>query len=119
MALSFLAFLLAKNLLTPSRRPGHTIQMPRDHHFTIRGIRLLWRYSRLRGAAAGWAYMPDDPKKPRKVLIDDRLSGRERMETEIHEAMHHCFPDICEEAITASARDVAKILHAIGYRLSE
>lgn len=93
--------------------------MPRDHHFTIRGIRLLWRYSRLRGMAAGWAYIPDDSKKGRKVLIHDKLAGRKRLEIEIHEAMHHCFPDVCEETITESARDVARILYTLGYRITK
>lgn len=93
--------------------------MPRDHHFTIRGIRILWRYSRLRGSAAGWAYMPDEKNRAirPKVLIDDTLAGRERLETELHEALHHCFPDMSEEAITSSARDVARIIHSLGYRL--
>jgi hypothetical protein len=41
--------------------------MPRDHHFLIGGVKWLWRYTRLRGSAAGWTY------HGQKVLIDERL----------------------------------------------
>jgi diadenosine tetraphosphatase ApaH/serine/threonine PP2A family protein phosphatase len=97
--------------------------MPATHHFLIAGARWVWRYSRLRGRAAGWAYLPN-PNKPdepsvRKVLIDSRLKGRTRMETEIHEALHVCFPQMSEEVITTSARDVSRILWFLGYRLQE
>ena len=89
-----------------------------DHWFTVRGRRVLWRYARLRGRAAGWSITPDErrPDLTRKVLIDDRLRGRMRLETEIHEGLHQLFPDLCEETVTASARDMARILWALGYR---
>jgi hypothetical protein len=95
--------------------------MPHEHHFLIAGFRWLWRYTRLRGRAAGWAYLPD-PTKPggeRKILIDERLKGRARCETEVHEALHACFPQMSEESITSAARDIAKILWALGYRVDE
>lgn len=95
--------------------------MPSDHHFTIGGLRWLWRYTRLRGSAAGWAYLPDskNPTLQRRILIDERLAGRTRCETEIHEALHACFPQMSEESITEAARDVARILWTLGYRLDE
>jgi len=110
----------SETVLTCGTLHAHTRAMPRDHHFTIRGVRLLWRYTRLRGSAAGWAYMPDakNPKMRPRVLIDEGLKGRERLETELHEALHHCFPDISEEGITEAARDCAKIIHGLGYRIT-
>jgi hypothetical protein len=92
-----------------------------DHHFSIRGVRVLWRYARLRGRAAGWSITPDErrPDLARKVLIDARLRGRVRLETEIHEALHQLFPDLAEETVTAAGRDLARILYALGYRLHE
>lgn len=98
--------------------PGEQM-VKRDHHFVIRKVRLLWRYTKLRGRAAGWAYLPDakNPKLKPRVLIDERLKNRSRLETEIHEGLHHVFPDVAEEVITEGARDIAKILWAIGYRL--
>ena len=93
--------------------------MPLDHHFTIAGLRWLWRYSKLRGRAAGWTISPDskNPRLDRKILIDERLKGRALLETEIHEAMHACFPQLSEETVTEAARDLARILWALGYRV--
>ena len=93
--------------------------MPLDHHFTIAGLRWLWRYSKLRGQAAGWTISPDskNPRLDRKILIDERLKGRALLETEIHEAMHACFPQLSEETVTEAARDLARILWALGYRI--
>lgn len=92
--------------------------MSEDHHFQIRGRRVLWRYARLRGRAAGWSITPDEkrPDIERKVLIDSRLKGRARLETEVHEAIHQLFPDLAEETVGGAGRDLARILHALGYR---
>jgi hypothetical protein len=92
--------------------------MSRDHHFTIRGMRVLWRYDRLRGMAAGWSITPDEkrPDLQRKVLIDDRLRGRARLETELHEGLHQLFPDLAEETVSGAGRDLARIMWALGYR---
>ncbi len=91
-----------------------------DHHFTIRGLRVLWRYARLRGRAAGWSITPDErrPDLERKVLIDDRLRGRARLETEIHEAIHQLFPDLAEETVSGAGRDLARILWSLRYRIT-
>lgn len=93
--------------------------MSADHHFLIRGVRVLWRYARLRGQAAGWSITPDErrPDLQRKVLIDSRLRGRMRLETEIHETLHQLFPDLAEDTVGAAGRDMARILWALGYRL--
>lgn len=92
--------------------------MSGDHWFTIRGVRVLWRYARLRGRAAGWSITPDErsPHLQRKVLIDARLRGRARLETEIHEALHQLFPDLAEETVSGAGRDMARILWSLGYR---
>lgn len=95
--------------------------MPRDHLFRIMGRIVPWRYTRLRGRADGWATVPD-PSRPdlkERVLISERLKGRARMETEIHEFLHVAFPAISEEHVTHSARDLARILHVLGYRLQD
>jgi hypothetical protein len=92
-----------------------------DHHFTIAGTVWHWRYTRLRGQAAGWAYLPDskNPGMKPRVLIDSRLKGRSRLETELHEGLHCAFPQMSEETITEVGRDLARVLHALGYRLVE
>lgn len=84
--------------------------MSRDHHFLISGVKFLWRYTRLRGNAAGWTY------HGQKVLIDDRLAKRSKLETECHEFLHAANPSLSEEAVTRQAKDLSKILWSLGYR---
>lgn len=95
--------------------------MPSDHHFTLAGVKWLLRFTRLRGNAAGWAYLPDakNPKLQRKILIEERLTNRPRLETVIHECLHALNPTASEEHITESARDLARVLWALGYREKE
>jgi hypothetical protein len=89
--------------------------MPNDHHFQIDGQKWLWRYSPLKGTADGWTEFDK-----RKVLIDSRLKGRTRLETEIHEGLHASFgKTISEESVTQTAHDLAKILWLLGYRIQE
>jgi len=96
---------------------SQTIPMPANHRFTINGIKWLWRYTRLRGCAAGWTFFENDASPgTQKVLIDDRLKGRVRLETEAHEFLHAANPTICEEHITQQAAELARILWALGYR---
>lgn len=89
-----------------------------DHHFTIGRLKWLLRFTRLRGQAAGWAYLPDPkkPRMPRKILVDNRLTGKARLETIIHEVLHVCYPTVSEEHITESARDLARVLWTLRYR---
>jgi hypothetical protein len=92
-----------------------------DHHFTIGRLKWLLRFTRLRGQAAGWAYLPD-PKKPkleRKILIDSRLAGKPKLETIVHEVLHVCFQTASEEHITESAADLARVLWTLRYRETE
>jgi hypothetical protein len=95
--------------------------MSSDHHFLIAGAKWLWRYARLRGQADGWTYLPDPlhPTMARKVLIDSRLAGRTRLETEIHELIHVLYPQLSEDSVTSAARDISKVLWHLGYRLQE
>lgn len=90
----------------------HGNNMSCDHHFTIAGVKWLWRYTRLRGSAAGWTY------HGQKVLIDERLVKRSKLETECHEFLHAANPSLSEEAVTQQARDLSRILWALGYRQS-
>lgn len=95
--------------------------MSGDHHFKVRGLRVLWRYARLRGRAAGWSITPDEkrPDLERKVLIDQRLRGRARLETECHEALHQLFPDLDESVVLSAGRDLSRILWSLRYRIHD
>lgn len=95
--------------------------MPSDNVFSILGALVPWRYTRLKGSADGWAQWPDaySPTVQHKVLIDERLSGRARLETEIHEFLHIANPSHAEEHVTRQARDLARILYSLGYRIDK
>lgn len=63
-----------------------------------------------------------DPKNQslvERVLIDSRLKGRARLETEIHEFLHAANPTHSEEHVTQQGKDLARILWCLGYRLRE
>jgi hypothetical protein len=85
-----------------------------DHHYTLNGGESwLWRYSTLKGGADGWT-----DYERHKVLIHQGLTGKKRLEIEIHEGLHATLgPAISEECVTQAARDLAKVLHSLGYRL--
>ena len=60
-----------------------------------------------------------DPKNQNvkeRILIDERLRGRARLETIVHEALHALNPTHSEEHVTQQAFDIAKILWSLGYR---
>ena len=60
----------------------------------------------------------DNPETPGKELrFDKELSGIDKLDTYIHEAIHAAFPDLTEEAVEIGSTDIAKFLWRIGYRL--
>lgn len=86
-----------------------------DHRFTIGGKKWLWRYSILKGFADGWTEFERS-----KVLIHSALKGRKRLEIELHEGLHASLgPNISEECVTQTAKDLSMILYRLGYRLSD
>lgn len=87
------------------------------HTFKICGNLVSWTYTRLRGTANGWAYINRDGKR-QKVLIHTGISGRLRLETECHEFIHIANPTLDEAHVTEQARDLARILYTLGYRLT-
>lgn len=95
--------------------------MPRNHEFLINGVRWLWRYARLRGEAEGLAYVktPKTPNTREKVIIEERLTGRRRLEVECHEFLHAANPTQDEEHVNQQGKDLSRILWALGYRLKE
>jgi hypothetical protein len=50
---------------------------------------------------------------PRKILIDERLKGRSRLETILHECIHVSFPTASEEHVTEAARDISRVLWSL------
>jgi hypothetical protein len=86
-----------------------------DHSVTIDGKRWLLRFTRLKGDAAGWTFF-DNAKRPR-ILIDEKLTGGQKLETIVHELLHASLgPSISEEAVTEAARVIRRTLGTLGYR---
>lgn len=94
--------------------------MPSDHVFSILGRRVPWRYTRLRGQADGWAFTdPLNQKVQERVILNEKLTGRARLEAEVHEFLHIANPSHSEDHVTHVAKDLSRILYALGYRLKE
>ena len=50
------------------------------------------------------------------IEIDPRLGGEEELDTVIHEALHHVFPYLDEDAVDKGATDMARIVWIYGFR---
>lgn len=85
--------------------------MPQDHHVTIAGKRWLLRFSRLKGRADGWTCYDETPPK---MLVDDRLTNGQRLETVLHEIAHAVLGStISEETVTELAAVQRRVLWQI------
>ena len=85
--------------------------MAEDHDITIAGQRWLLRFTRLKGRADGWTCYDE---KPPKMLIDERLSSSQKMETVLHEIAHAVLGStISEETVTELARVQRRVLWQI------
>ncbi|NBW13170.1 MAG: hypothetical protein EBR82_34630, partial [Caulobacteraceae bacterium] len=82
--------------------------MAEDHDITIAGQRWLLRFTRLKGRADGWTCYDE---KPPKMLVDERLTGGQRLETVLHEIAHAVLGStISEETVTELARVQRRVL---------
>lgn len=85
--------------------------MAEDHDITIAGQRWLLRFTRLKGRADGWTCYD---QKPPKMLVDERLTGGQRLETVLHEIAHAVLGStISEETVTELARVQRRVLWQI------
>lgn len=71
------------------------------------------RYSSRLTANHGLAYLNND-----EMVIDRNLSGKEELETLLHEAEHLAHPDETERNVTRNAKFYANLLWRLGYRKS-
>jgi len=82
-----------------------------DHDITIAGQRWLLRFTRLKGRADGWTCFDE---RPPKMLVNDRLSSSQKMETVLHEIAHAVLGStISEETVTELARVQRRVLWQI------
>jgi len=54
-------------------------------------------------------------KKNKAIKFRRGLSGLDKLETYIHEALHACYPDLCEDAVEEGAISIALFLDRLGY----
>jgi hypothetical protein len=58
-------------------------------------------------------------KKGKQIRIDKSLVGEDRLEAELHEALHGLLWWADEETVTIGAKELERMLWRIGYRLGE
>ena len=51
-----------------------------------------------------------------EIEVDPRQSARERMDTLVHETLHHLWPDMPETKVERAARTIARVLWRDRYR---
>ena len=72
------------------------------------------------GGMVGLCIMPDRFFPPGDesftVWIHEKLKGKEKLDTLIHELLHAEHPDMSEEDVLRTATNLANVLHGEGYR---
>lgn len=81
----------------------------KDYHFDINGQKWLIRFSRrMRGKANGWC-----DYSQRKILVDDRLTPRVKLDVLIHEVVHAIHRSLSEESVTYTGTKLAEIISEV------
>lgn len=62
----------------------------------------------------GFCDPPDTPNK--RIWIKKNLRPSREIQTLLHEMLHACDWDLCEEAVTEIADDIGRVLYKLGYR---
>ena len=71
------------------------------------------------GAIDGMCDPPKQEGSPNFIIAEEPKDTLKFLETLIHEAMHACHYSCQEERVELSARDIARLLRRMGYRLKE
>lgn len=92
-----------------------------DRRITLLGKRWLLQFVSLGrhrspegNLVDGLCYPPDAPRK--KILIDNRLEGRELLRVLLHEMTHAAGWILDEDFIEQQSTDIATVLWDLGYR---
>lgn len=51
-----------------------------------------------------------------EIFIDTRVKGRKHLEIAIHETLHVVFPNMSEDTVKESAKELTRILWKMNYR---
>lgn len=75
------------------------------------------------GGMVGLCIMPDRLCPPGDdqfwIWLDDRLKGRKKLNTLIHETIHASRPDLTEQEVEVLANDIETVLSGEGWRESK
>lgn len=82
---------------------------------TVRGRR--WRLKRCRLPKGDLGHCDDPLSMDKEIRVCHTLSGREEMETIVHELFHAAHWDLSEEAVDEAAHDITETLWRLGYRI--
>lgn len=83
---------------------------------TIRGRRWYFEIVKsLPDASHGEIDPYDRPDKAIRIARNQK--PLDALDTVIHECLHAALPDLCEEAVTESATDIARVLFRLGCRV--
>lgn len=88
----------------------------RAHRFQIDGKPWRWVYKRIPPSRDGVQVCGKCDWDARTVSICKTLQGLDRLDTEIHEALHAVQGFASEEHVTEVATTLAQILWRLGYR---
>jgi hypothetical protein len=72
---------------------------------------LSWQFNSIENA------IDTETIKEPTIEIDSTLVGRQRLDTEIHEALHLACPWMTEFLVARTATYIARVLWKIGYRV--
>lgn len=94
---------------------------PPGRIYNLRGKpwRLIYADPRSRGMRRLHGYALPSARKPGGTIRVSRgMDEKMLLETLLHEALHACYWDMDEAAISEAARDLAELLLGEGWRLS-
>jgi len=83
----------------------------KDVKAVLKGVNYLVRHVQIHGLCD-----PPAVKNP-EIVIDDRLRGKELLNTYIHETIHALKWNLTEDQVTQMADDLSQLLWDLGYRL--
>ena len=95
--------------------------MPSDG-FTCKIGGILWRVKFVKSkeiSRTAWGTCDWPPGKRPTICIRASMTPAQRLDTIIHETLHAALPLLDEEAVRASATDIARVLTKSGYKYAE
>ena len=90
--------------------------------FTCKIGGILWRVKFVKSSEisrTAWGTCDWPPGKRPTICIRASMTPAQRLDTIIHETLHAALPLLDEEAVRASATDIARVLIKSGYKYAE